>query len=146
MKNLILKPFVVNFIVKKTCNKKTIAMKNEIFGSFRYVKPRFLRTPKKWKVLCVPASVQLVLCIGVPRGVSESVEDGRWLPALQAGHPPCRQATPETAWPVAGPSDTLGSPWPPLAICLCLWRHSSNSSSIHDREDYRQRMVINSYF
>jgi hypothetical protein len=42
IKNLILNPFVVNFIVKSHCNNKTPAIKNKIFGPFRFVIPRFL--------------------------------------------------------------------------------------------------------
>jgi hypothetical protein len=41
-KNLILSPSVVDFIVKKPCNDKIFALKNEIFGLFRFVEPRFL--------------------------------------------------------------------------------------------------------
>jgi hypothetical protein len=43
IKNLILRPFR-----KKTCNKKTFAIKNKIFNPFRFVKPRFLCNDKSY--------------------------------------------------------------------------------------------------
>jgi hypothetical protein len=42
IKNLILSPSVVNFIVKSPCNNKTPTIKNKIFGPFRFVILRFL--------------------------------------------------------------------------------------------------------
>jgi hypothetical protein len=38
IKNLIFRPFVVDFIVKSPCNSKTPVIKNKIFGPFRFVK------------------------------------------------------------------------------------------------------------
>jgi hypothetical protein len=66
--------------------------------------------------------------IRVRRGVSKGREDGRWPLALWAGHPfNDRKAVSGAARPVGvkvqgivDPSDTLGSPWPPLAILPCL--------------------------
>jgi hypothetical protein len=67
--------------------------------------------------------------IGVRHGVSKMVEDVCRPPALRAGHPPdsCK-AVSGVARPqgiegssMAGPGETLGSPWPPLAIRPCLW-------------------------
>jgi hypothetical protein len=70
--------------------------------------------------------------IGVRRGVSKRVEDGRRLPALQAGHPRNgRVVISGVARPqgieglgMADPSDALGSPWPPLAIRLRAARYA----------------------
>jgi hypothetical protein len=58
------------------------------------------------------------------RGVSKGVEDGRRPPALRAGHPRNgRKAASGVARPqgvegsgMAGPGETLGSPWIHLAI------------------------------
>ena len=41
IKNLILSPSVVNFIVKRPSNNKIRVIKDKIFGPFRFVKPRF---------------------------------------------------------------------------------------------------------
>jgi hypothetical protein len=65
--------------------------------------------------------------IGVRRWVSERVEDGCRPPTLWAGYPRNgSKAILELARPqgiegsgMAGPDETLGSPWPPLAIHLC---------------------------
>jgi hypothetical protein len=72
--------------------------------------------------------------IGVRLAVSKGVEDGR---RLQAGHPintlktVLGVARPQgiEGLGMAGPSQTSGSPWPPLAIHPCLldqgkWRNS----------------------
>jgi hypothetical protein len=64
--------------------------------------------------------------IGVRRGVSKGLEEGRNPPGLRAGHPwNGFKAVSGVAHPkgiegsaMAGLSDTLGSPWPPLAIRL----------------------------
>lgn len=47
IKNLILNTSVVNLIVKSRCNGKTLAIKNKIFGPFRFVKQRFRCISKK---------------------------------------------------------------------------------------------------
>jgi hypothetical protein len=66
----------------------------------------------------------LSLLIGVRSGVSKGVEDGRRLLAWSAGHPwngsnaisgvACPQGIDGLG--MANPGETLGSPWPPLAI------------------------------
>jgi hypothetical protein len=43
IKNIILTPTLINFLVKKPCNNKIPAIKKKIFGPFRFVKPRFQR-------------------------------------------------------------------------------------------------------
>jgi hypothetical protein len=61
---------------------------------------------------------------GVQSGVSKGVEDGRRPPVLWAGHPWNSRKTVLGVARLQGvevlgmaePSDTLGSPWPPLAI------------------------------
>jgi hypothetical protein len=65
-------------------------------------------------------------CIDVPLGVSKREEDGRRRPALRASHPKNgRKTVLGVARPpgmeglgMAGPGETSGSPWPPLAIRL----------------------------
>jgi hypothetical protein len=42
IKNLVLNPSIVNYILNKKCNNKTPVIKNKIFGPFRFVKARFL--------------------------------------------------------------------------------------------------------
>jgi hypothetical protein len=67
--------------------------------------------------------------MGARRGVSKEVEDGRRSPALRVGHPwNSHKAVSGVACPqgvegsgMAGPGETLGSPWPPIAIRL--WYH-----------------------
>jgi hypothetical protein len=41
IKNMVLSPYVVDFIIKSPCNNKTPAIKKKIFSPFRFVKPRF---------------------------------------------------------------------------------------------------------
>jgi hypothetical protein len=67
-----------------------------------------------------------IVVIGVRRRVSKGVEDGRKPPALGKG----RKAVSGVArlqglegLGIAGPSDTLGSPWPTLAIRQCRHRY-----------------------
>jgi hypothetical protein len=65
--------------------------------------------------------------IGVQRGVSKGVEDGRRPPALWAGHRSnsCKAVSGAVrpqgveGLSMAGPCETLRSPWPPLAIRPC---------------------------
>jgi hypothetical protein len=62
--------------------------------------------------------------MGGRSGVSKAVEDSRSPPALRVGHPEKgRKAVSWVACPqgvegsgMAGPGETLESPWPPLAI------------------------------
>ena len=60
------------------------------------------------------------MTIGVRRGVSKMVEDVCRLPALMAGHfrNSCKAIL---VMAIAGPSKSLGSPWPPLAKRLWWW-------------------------
>jgi hypothetical protein len=61
---------------------------------------------------------------GGRNGVSKGIEDGRRPPTLRADHPlNSRKAVSGVAklqsvegYGMAGPNNTLGSPWPPLAI------------------------------
>jgi hypothetical protein len=57
---------------------------------------------------CLPDSENT---IGVRRDMSNGVEDGHRPTVLRAGHPMVIEGL-----CMAGPSDTLGSQWPPLAI------------------------------
>jgi hypothetical protein len=54
--NLILSPSEVNFVIRKTAYNKTFAIRNKIFGHFRFVKPRFqcikiysIKESRHWK-------------------------------------------------------------------------------------------------
>jgi hypothetical protein len=68
-----------------------------------------------------PALVPSLRTIGLRCGVYRRVEKA-------IGNPPCGWVTPEMAiqpqdverFGMMGPSDTLRSPWSPLAICPCL--------------------------
>jgi hypothetical protein len=51
--------------------------------------------------------------IGVRRGVSKGVEDGHF-----KGGPPTALGIEKLG--MAGPGETLGCPWPPLAIRPCI--------------------------
>jgi hypothetical protein len=67
---------------------------------------------------------EVVRIIGVQRGVSKGVEDGRKLPTLWVGHPGngrFRSGPPQgvEGLGMASPAKTLGSPRSPLAIRLC---------------------------
>jgi hypothetical protein len=68
-----------------------------------------------------------VLNIAVRHGVSKMVEDGRRGKAV-SGVARRGKAVSGVARPqgvegqfMAGPGETVGSPWPPLAILPCLW-------------------------
>jgi hypothetical protein len=66
--------------------------------------------------------------IGVRRRVFKGVEDGLQAACLTGGSPLKRPQGHSRGCPPAGlrrvghggPGVTLGSPWPPLAICLCI--------------------------
>jgi hypothetical protein len=51
--------------------------------------------------------------IGVRRGVSKGVENGCRLPNLRAGWPALQNID---GYGMAVPGETLGIPWPPLAL------------------------------
>jgi hypothetical protein len=73
--------------------------------------------------------------IGIRRGVSKGVEDSRSPPALWVGQPwNSHKAVSGVASPqgvevsgMAGQGETLGSPWPPLAIRSC-WKDPGDKS------------------
>jgi hypothetical protein len=80
------------------------------------------------------------------RGVFKGVEDGHKPPALWAGHP-CngRKAVSRVAhlqgverYGVDGPSDTIGSPWPPLAHALAHAHDSQKVNSFPEKKSGRR--------
>jgi hypothetical protein len=94
----------------------------------------------------------------VRRGVSKTVADGGRPPGLRAGHyRNGRKAVSGVAWPqgiegsgMAGPGETLGSPWIPLAIQAIqayfqfptLNRLEMAASRMDNRRDFRRWVLF----